>query len=173
MRQASKKTGTSKRDEIQASRTAVQAAYDAMKKHVRKAASAFVLSKGGGCDIAVSGAGWREFWKDELAGGLATLYPRNSGVFRRKYKLLYDAWKTASQLSMIAANGLALQKQKKLAKERMAAGGGDKRSDAAKQKSGVETVPPPVSQGKARDNAGAAVGVDGKQVDLAAAKIRF
>lgn len=33
------------------------------------------------------------------------------------------------------------------AKERMAEGGGDKKSDSVKQKSGMETVPHPVKQG--------------------------
>jgi hypothetical protein len=44
------------------------------------------------------------------------------------------------------------------ARKRMAAGGGDK-------KSGVENLPPPLEDGKARDKAGARVGVGGRTVD--------
>jgi hypothetical protein len=47
----------------------------------------------------------------------------------------------------------------------MSAGGGDQKSEAA-QESGVETLPPPIT-GKARDKAGAAVGVSGRTMDKA------
>ena len=67
---------------------------------------------------------------------------------------------------MIAENGLVLQK--KLAKKRMAAGGGDKVSDKAREGAGKETVPAPVSQGQARDIVGKAAGISGKMVEKAA-----
>lgn len=60
------------------------------------------------------------------------------------------------------------------ARERMKAGGGDKKSKAAKEKSGVETFPQAIkSKGKTRDKTGELVGVSGKSVDKAATIAEF
>ena len=68
-----------------------------------------------------------------------------------------------SQKAMVA--GRARELYDAQAAERMSAGGGDKRSKAAK--SGMETFPYPIAKGAARDLAGKAVGVSGKLVDWA------
>ena len=63
------------------------------------------------------------------------------------------------QAAMAGARGRELYER--LARERMQAGGGDK-------KSGVDNCPHPISNtGKARDKAGEAVGVSGRQIDRA------
>jgi hypothetical protein len=69
---------------------------------------------------------------------------------------------TPSQLSMVAAR--AREVYDKQAKERMQAGGGDRKSSS--RKSGKENFPDPICQ-QARDAAGKAVGVSGKSVDHA------
>jgi hypothetical protein len=51
------------------------------------------------------------------------------------------------------------------AKKRMSAGG--KEAGRGRPQQGVETVPPPIDAGKARDQAGKAVGVSGKTMDKA------
>mgnify|MGYP000933829434 CR=1 FL=1 len=51
------------------------------------------------------------------------------------------------------------------AKERMKAGGGDRKSETAK--SGVEKLPHPIGEGKSRDIVGRMVGVSGKTIDAA------
>jgi len=66
---------------------------------------------------------------------------------------------TSSQLAMVGQKAKSFYADE--AKERMAAGGGDK-------KSGVETLPHPIEGiGRARDKAAAAVGVSGRLVDAA------
>ena len=77
-------------------------------------------------------------------------------------KNLHRRQLTASQRSMVAAKAKELYEKE--AKERMSAGGGDKKSKSAK--SGPVIVPDPI-KGDSRDKAGKAVGVSGSLVDRA------
>ncbi len=76
---------------------------------------------------------------------------------------------TTSQKAMVAARMREYHEAE--AKKRMSAGGGDKKSPKAKQKSGQETFPTPIFETKkplqARDEAGAVVGVSGRTVEKA------
>ncbi len=70
---------------------------------------------------------------------------------------------TESQRGMIGARARELYEA--AAKDRMRAGGGDKKSTAAK--SGVSNGSHPIRLGKTRDHAGAAVNVSGQTIDRA------
>ena len=71
-----------------------------------------------------------------------------------------------AQLSMVGARSKEVYAR--LAKERMKAGGGDKKSAKARGKSGETNCSHPIAnQGKSREQAGAAVGVSGQSVDRA------
>lgn len=67
-----------------------------------------------------------------------------------------------SQWAMIGAN---MESYREKAKERMKAGGGDKKSKIAK--SGPVHLPDPINQGDSRDQIGEVVGVSGRMIDKA------
>jgi ParB-like chromosome segregation protein Spo0J len=71
---------------------------------------------------------------------------------------------TPSQASMVGARAREIYDRQ--AKEKMSAGGGDKKSKSAK--SGMENFPPPIAEKiTARDAVGKAIGVSGKTIDFA------
>jgi ParB-like chromosome segregation protein Spo0J len=79
-------------------------------------------------------------------------------------KNLHRRHLTPAQRAICAARVREFYDQQ--AKDRMKAGGGDKKS--GKARSGVEPSPPPIlDSGKSRDRAGKAFGVSGKSVDRA------
>ena len=76
------------------------------------------------------------------------------------WALKLDTIREDAQRAMVAARVREYHEAK--AKERMAKGGGDKRSTEAKRAaSGKENLPSPIKEGQARDLAGQAVGVSG------------
>jgi hypothetical protein len=70
---------------------------------------------------------------------------------------------TPSQAAMVGARAREIYDRQ--AKERMSEGG--KLAGKGRPKQGVENLPPPIENGKARDHAARAVRVSGKSIDYA------